>query len=41
MADPIHQFQIVPLLPLGQIGERHLEQISLGLNRGGFPSVCQ
>jgi len=30
MADPIHQFQIVPLLPLGQIGERHLDFTNSG-----------
>jgi hypothetical protein len=29
------------LRTLGQISPLPLEQISLGLNRGGFPTVCQ
>src|SRR5882762_6123774 len=31
MADPIHQFQIDPLLPLGQVGAHHLDFTNSGL----------
>ncbi len=30
MADPIHQFKIVPLLPLGQVGGAHLDFTNSG-----------